>query len=202
MNYDSRVSDIGALAPAGYHIALRVGFAFPLIEINEWPQRWIDRYSSQRFVLRDPVMNWVYNNTGAIRWSEIETPDPAQVLRQAASYGLRFGVSVACRDASPHGLRSFGSFCRSDRDFHDSEIQKLKKYVKFLHNNSAPPKNITPAELEALSMIRCGLRHKEVAFRLGISEGAVKQRLRNAKVKLNATTVTQAASRAHELGLV
>lgn len=50
----------------------------------------------------------------------------------------------------------------------------------------APPTNLTKAELEALRMVKDGLLVKEIANILGVSEGAVKQRLRNAKSKLGA----------------
>ena len=32
------------IAPAGYYIALRVGFAFPIAETNALPDAWIERY--------------------------------------------------------------------------------------------------------------------------------------------------------------
>lgn len=195
-------AELERIASAGYHIALRIGFAFPLVEINEWPQRWIDHYTAQRFVLRDPVMRWVYAESGVCRWSEIDDPDPDHVLRQAAAFGLRYGAAVACRDAGLRSIRSFGAFARNDREFTDDELRQLLKHVKALHDEKAPPKNLTAAELEALSMVRDGLRHKEIAYRLSVTEGAVKQRLRNAKTKLNAQTAAQAATLAREFGLI
>tara|TARA_B110000977_G_C10850713_1_gene405683 strand:- start:4 stop:207 length:204 start_codon:yes stop_codon:yes gene_type:complete len=66
----------------------------------------------------------------------------------------------------------------------------------------APPTNLTMAELEALGMIKDGKRLKEIAFDLGVTEGAVKQRLKNAKTKLGAKTGTQAAALASQYGLI
>lgn len=194
--------DLSRISPVGYHIALRIGFAFPLAEVNEWPQPWIDHYTAQRFVLRDPVMRWVYGHIGATRWSEIADPDPDQVLRQAAAFGLRFGAAVSCRDEGAKGMRSFGIFARQDREFTDAELQALLAHVTAMHDEKAPPQNLTGAEVEALSMISDGLRQKEIAYRLGVTEGAIKQRLRNAKIKLNASTAAQAAAMAREYGLI
>ena len=35
-------AEIGQLAPAGYYIALRIGFAFPIEETNALSSDWID----------------------------------------------------------------------------------------------------------------------------------------------------------------
>lgn len=193
---------LGVIAPSGYHIALRIGFAFPQSETNAWPANWVKHYTQQRFVLRDPVMRWVYGNTGIIRWNEIDDPDPDRVLQQAATFGLRFGAAVSYRDPDIGSLRSFGVFARSDRSLSDDEMNQLFGHVRALHLRMAPPSNLTAAELEALAMVCEGLRQKEIAFHLGITEGAVKQRLRGARQKLNAQTAPQAAAKAQEFGLI
>ncbi|KAA9009510.1 LuxR family transcriptional regulator [Histidinibacterium aquaticum] len=171
-------------------------------EINNLPREWVDHYTQNRFMLSDPVIRWVYSQTGAIRWSEIQIEDPQRILLQAKSFGLRYGLAVSVFDNNPEGQRSFGTFARSDREFDDAEIRVLKAYVTRLHNEKAPPTNITQAELEALSMVKDGLRLKQIAHDLGVSEGAVKQRLKNAKRKLGAQTSAQAVTRAQEFGLI
>jgi LuxR family transcriptional regulator len=190
------------LAPVGYYLALRVGFAFPLEEVNALPPDWVAHYTAQRFMLSDPVIRWVYANTGAIRWSEIEDDDPRDVLVRAREYGLNYGVAICCFDGNSDGQRSFGSFVREDREFSDTEIKDLTRYVNKLHRDKAPPTNVTQAELEALRMVKDGMRLKQIAFDLGVTEGAVKQRLKNARLKLGAATVAQAATMAREFGLL
>lgn len=194
-------SELGQLAPCGYHIALHIGFAFPLSEINAWPRGWIEHYTRQRLVMRDPVIRWVYASTGAVRWSAIVDPDPDQVLQQAAAFGLRFGAAIACRDGES-SARSFGIFARPEREFEDQELARLEAHLLALHAERAPPDNLTKAELEALGLIRSGMRQKQIAHEIGITEGAVKLRLRNAKRKLGAQTAAQAAALAREHGLV
>lgn len=190
------------LASTGYYIALRVGFAFPLEEVNALPQAWSDHYTTHRFMLYDPVIRWIYANTGAIAWKDIHLDDPMRVLAQAQTFGLRHGVAVACFDGNHEGQRSFGTFCRSDREFEQHEIDALYDYVLRMHREKAPPTNLTEAELEALRMVKNGLRLKQVAHILGISEGAVKQRLKNGKTKLGARTSAQAAAMAAEFNLI
>ncbi|EAR52228.1 transcriptional regulator, LuxR family protein [Oceanicola granulosus HTCC2516] len=194
--------DVAALAPAGSYLALRVGFAFPLEEVNRLPPEWVDHYTAKGLMLADPAMRWIYANTGAIRWSEIALDDPLQVLAQARSFGLRYGLAVSLHDDTPLGQRSFGLFARADREFDDSEVALLTLYLTRRHEERMPPSNLTAAELEALRMVKDGQRVKQIAHELGVSEGAVKQRLKNAKRKLNAATSAQAATMATEFGLI
>ena len=194
--------DVQVLAKTGHYIALRVGFAFPLEEVNELPEAWVDHYTTHRFMLHDPVIRWIYANTGAIAWSGIDLPDPMRVLDQAQTFGLRYGVAVACFDGNREGQRSFGTFARSDREFERAEIDALQAYVVKLHHAKTPPTNLTKAELEALKMVKEGQRLKQIAHTLGVSEGAVKQRLKNAKTKLGAQTSAHAAAMVGEFGLI
>lgn len=195
-------SDLRKLANKGYYLALRVGFAFPLEEVNQLPKAWVDHYTAHGFMLQDPVMQWVYTHTGAICWSDIDLPDPLRIMDQAQTFGLRYGVAVACDDGTKEGARSFGTFVRSDREFDERERRALEGYVARLHHEKAPPSNLTDAEIEALKMVRDGLRLKQIAHDLGITEGAVKQRLKNAKTKLGAQTSAQAAAMVGEFGLI
>ena len=190
------------IAPMGHYLALRVGFAFPAEEINNLPKQWVEHYTMQRYMLADPVIRWIYAHTGAIRWSDIEFEDPRGVLSDAASHGLRHGAAICCFDGSPDGRRSFGTFVREDRPFSSEELAALERLLHKLHYDKAPPTNLTQAELEALKMVKSGLRLKEIAHELGVSEGAIKQRLKNAKGKLGAKTGAQAATLASDFGLI
>jgi len=193
---------VKALAPAGFYIALRVGFAFPMEEFNALPQPWVEHYTANGFMLYDPVIQWVYANTGVVRWSEIDLPDPLNIMGQAQEFGLIHGAAVCCFDNDSEGQRSFGTFARTDREFDDFEIEILHGHVKRLHQDKAPPTNLTMAELEALRMVKDGMRLKQIAHTLGVSEGAIKQRLKNAKLKLGASTSAQASTKASDYGLI
>jgi len=196
------LDDIGQLAPIGHYIALRIGFAFPMEEVNALPKDWVEHYTKQRFMLFDPVVRWAYANVGTTRWSDLAQDDPKRVIAQAQTFGLRYGVSVAVLDSGSDGQRSFASFVRGDREFTDLEIKLLHAFMMRRHNETAPPTNLTRAELEALAMVKDGKRLKEIAYELSVSEGAIKQRLKNAKLKLGAKTGTQAAALANQYGLI
>jgi LuxR family transcriptional regulator len=194
--------DVERVSPSGHYIALRIGFAFPMEEINALPTDWIDHYTKNRLMLFDPVMRWAYANTGFIRWSDLRGDDPHGVLTMAAAFGLRFGLTVAVFDENLEGHRSFASFTRPDREFEDLEARLLVAFLTRCHLEMLPPTNLTNAELEALAMVKDGKRLKQIAFDLGVTEGAVKQRLKNAKVKLGAHTSTQAATMARQFKLI
>lgn len=192
--------DLAALAPAGHYIALRLGFAFPMEEVNCLPAHWVETYTRDGLMLADPVIRWVYAATGAVRWSAIAFDDPRGVLCAARGHGLAFGAAVSIRDEGSE--RSFGHFARSDREFDDDEIAALHAHVAARHRALLPPANITRAELEALRLIKDGQRLKQIAYQLGVTEGAVKQRLKSARTKLSAKTGAEAISRAAQFGLI
>lgn len=196
------LDDLRQIAPTGHYIALRIGFAFPMEEVNALPEDWVQHYTKQRFMLFDPVIRWAYANVGTVRWRDLVEDDPRRVIAQAQTFGLRYGVTVSVLDSGADAQRSFASFVRSDREFTDLEVKLLQAFVTRRHRETAPPTNLTKAELEALGMVKDGKRLKEIAFELSVSEGAVKQRLKNAKLKLGAKTGTQAAALASQYGLI
>jgi LuxR family transcriptional regulator len=189
------------LAPAGYYVAVRVGFAFPEFEANTLPLAWVHIYTRSSLMLYDPVIRWVYDNVGCTRWSDIELDDPRAVLGQASAHGLKFGGAVCVVDRSEPGVRTFGTFGRPDREFDHDELARIESHLRDLHRVEPLRAQLTDAEIEALAMMRDGLLTKEIAYELDISESAVKQRLRNAKTKLSAKTTLHAVTLADRRGL-
>jgi LuxR family transcriptional regulator len=190
------------LAPAGHYIAIRVTFAFPMVEQNRLPEAWVREYTVSGLGVYDPAMVWAHQNQGYVRMRDLAARDSQGVLELAKYHGLNFGAAVCCSDSDLGAGRSFGFFFRSDRDYATDELEQLHAVVLEMHRAHARPKNLTEAELETLGLVKNGLLMKEIASALGVSESAVKQRLRNARLKLNAKTGTQAAARATMLGMI
>lgn len=67
---------------------------------------------------------------------------------------------------------------------------------------AADPDRLTERELEVLGLVTAGLRNKEIAVRLGVSENTAKFHLRNILEKLHATSRTELAARAVREGLL
>jgi DNA-binding NarL/FixJ family response regulator len=61
---------------------------------------------------------------------------------------------------------------------------------------AVPMDRLTPRELEVLDLVTRGLRNKEIAARLGITENTAKFHLRNILEKLHAESRTELAARA------
>jgi LuxR family transcriptional regulator len=201
-SFDPAALDVATLAPAGHYLALRLGFAFPIEEVNELPAPWVEEYTRSGYAPFDPLIRWAYAEVGTCRWSEVTQPDHRGVMERAWRHGLRFGAVVSVLDPSPGVQRSFGTFAHAEREFSDEELDLLRCYVTARHDALCPPKNITEAEIEALRMVKDGQRLKQIAFELGVTEGAVKQRLKNARIKLSAKTGAEAISRAATFGLI
>jgi len=195
-------AEFSSIATAGYYVALRLGFAFPVDERNEFPVEWVEYYTRNGLMLRDPIVKWAYENSGWARWSSLSKSDNQGVFSKARRYGLNFGVVVCFSTENPKEQRSYGTFSRSDREFSREEILLLEFHLHHMHDISAPPTNLTDAELEALRLVKEGMRLKEIAYQIGVSEGAIKQRLAGAKKKLGARTNTHAASKAVEFRMI
>lgn len=182
------------IAPAGFYVALRVGFSFPEEELNLLPENWVEFYTTHGLVVHDPAMRWVYGNVGAARLSDLSDPDPHRIRAHAAIFGLSHGAVVSVMGPADRGRRSYGLFYRDDRDFNREDLVRLHQIMADLHAGNDDDPGLTPAEIEALRLQAQGLRLKQVAAHLNISESAVKARLNNAKRKLGARTLSQAAS--------
>jgi DNA-binding NarL/FixJ family response regulator len=64
------------------------------------------------------------------------------------------------------------------------------------HESAQDPDRLTPRELEVLELVTQGLRNKEIAARLGITENTAKSHPRNILEKLHAESRTELAARA------
>ncbi len=189
-------------AAAGLYVAIRVGFAFPMVERNSLPPGWVREYTVSGLIVHDPVMSWAYGHVGVARWSEMDEADTQGVLDLAKGHGLNYGAVASWIDPEDEGQRSFGIFCRSDREFYGKELELFESALRQWHRAHARPKNLTAAELETLGLVKNGLLMKEISALLGISESAVKQRLKSARIKLKSKTGLQAAATATMLGMI
>jgi LuxR family transcriptional regulator len=191
--------NLGRLATAGYFVGLHIRFTSPLLTYQTYDQRWIDHYTENGYVLRDPMTAWGFSRTGSIRWSDPELLDPFGLFKEAATYGLTYGVTVAW---GPIKSRTIASFARPDREFRDDEIAKIERVVRRLHDLTEPPEALTEAQVEALRCIAGGDRFAAAAEKLGISESALKARITSARTRLMARTTAEAIQRAKDSRLI
>jgi len=194
--YTKRLSHF---APAGYAFSLHIRYTVPLLTHQTYPDEWTELYTQQVYALRDPIIAWGFSETGARRWSDLGIPDPFNILQQASTFEMRYGLAVSY---GPMNSRSIASAARPDREFSDREIEDFAKMIWHLHDVTEPPKALTDAQIEALRCIAEGDRHAAAAARLKISESALKARLSSARSSLLARTTAEAIQRARDYRLL
>ncbi|MDZ4096599.1 MAG: autoinducer binding domain-containing protein [Paracoccaceae bacterium] len=199
LGIDLELHQLSLIAPLGYFVGLHIRFSSPLMTFQTYDQAWIDHYTENGFVLRDPMTAWGFSKTGSIRWSDDGLIDPFNLFDEAARFGLRYGVTVSC---GPIRSRTIASFARSDREYRDDEIATVLSVVHRLHDMSEPPEALTKAQADALRCIAGGDRQAAAAERLGISESALKARIMSARVRLMARTTAEAIQRAKDYRLI
>jgi LuxR family transcriptional regulator len=196
---DRLFKQLRPLAPMGYAAGLHIRFAAPLVSDFTYPADWLKHYSSNAYMLRDPILAWGLSHVDAKRWSEKELNDPLGIMAQAAGYGLKYGMTVSC---GPLTSRTIVGAARGDREFTDDEIAAIQRIVYELHDLAEPDGQLTQAQVEALKCIADGNRHAAAADKLGISESALKARLTAARNRLLARTTSEAIQKAKEQRLL
>jgi LuxR family transcriptional regulator, quorum-sensing system regulator SdiA len=186
-------SKLQLISPLGYSARLHIRIAAPLLFRRNHSKLWTTRYDENAFALRDPRIFWGLSICGATRWSEIKFPDPFQILKQAREYGMCFGAAASC---GPITSRSIVIVTREDREFADEEIEELQVLTLALHEICEPPFKLTGCQIEALVLLDEGHRNMSAANKLGISESALKFRLRSARMRLEARTTAEAIRKA------
>lgn len=180
-------------------MGLHIRFTSPLMTFQTYHSDWLNYYTENGYVLRDPIVAWGFSATGSTRWSNMQIPDPFGILEQAARFGLKYGVTISCGLISS---RTIASVARSDREFEDGEIKTVSAIINRLHNMTEPPQKLTKAQVEALKCIADGDRHAAAAAKLGISESALKARLNSARQRLMSRTTAEAIQRAKDYRLL
>lgn len=135
------------------------------------------------------------------RWNGFDLP----VDRLIRLHGFRAGAGLPVCERGRRGVLSI-HFRRSNPDT-ISAIPDLLPLLgalatTFLGSRAAAPVSLTPREYEVLVGLDEGLRVKQVARALGISEATVKAHSRNLFRKLGATSRAEATRAARSLGLL
>lgn len=196
---DRELRKLDRFAKAGYWALLHVRSTTPLMNFRTYAQAWVDHYTDNGYLLRDPMTGWAFSGTGSIRWSDRTFPDPYDIASAAREFGLNHGVTIS---VGPVASRSIVSVARNDREHEDAEIEEIQRIALRLHDITEPPESLTQAQVEALQCIARGDRHDAAAAKLGISVSALKARLNSARGRLMARTTTEAIQRATDFGLL
>lgn len=199
LGIDLYLHKLQTIASAGYGIGLNIRFAAPAMTFRTYPREWIEIYNNNGYMFSDPMISWGFAQLGTCRWSEMDVPDPQNVMVQARAHGMNYGIVISYGSIA---TRSLAGLAKAEREFTDVEIFECQRIIERLHNETAPPEQMTYAQIEALQLVAAGGRHSEVAAQIGISESALKARLKSARERLLARTTAEAIQRASEYNLL
>ena len=123
----------------------------------------------------------------------------AVLLRRAIQAGA-LGFVVA--DSAPDVLRDAVRTVSTGRPFFDPAVGRLVVELVARTPAERRPYGLTRAQLDVVALLPKGLRNREIAAELGITENTVKTHLRHALRKLGVRDRAQAAALAVREGLV
>ncbi|ANT54600.1 helix-turn-helix transcriptional regulator [Mesorhizobium amorphae] len=180
-----------------------------------YPDEWQERCFEMGYDRMDPLIKKSRKRAGAFRWSEVykdasTTEDERRVFDEAATFGLRSGISVPLH--GPGGRFAIMSFAQaSDREFQNRTITYLQfaalhfhlRVAKFASSNgSGEAPDLSPREKECILWTARGKSSWEMGKILGISDNTVNFHIKNVMRKLNAASRTVAAIKAVNLGII
>ncbi|WP_258120223.1 LuxR family transcriptional regulator [Mesorhizobium onobrychidis] len=180
-----------------------------------YPDEWQQRYFEMGYDKIDPIIKTSRKRTGAFRWSEVyndasTTEDERRVFEEAATFGLRSGVSIPLH--CPDGSFAVVSFARvMDREFENititylelAAIHFLSRVAEFANSSGAEePTSLSQREKECISWVARGKSSWETGKILEISDNTVNFHIKNVMRKLDVSSRTLAAIKAISAGII
>jgi DNA-binding NarL/FixJ family response regulator len=115
---------------------------------------------------------------------------------------LGIGTHVVKRDrCDPERIAEAVRHAARGEAYLDSEVQQFLAEIAAHAPDPAHESRLTSRELELLPLIAAGLRNREVASRLGISEQTIRNHLTNIYRKLGTTNRTEMTAEARRRGI-
>lgn len=144
------------IARGGYAMALHIEFTTPAYLFQTYPKAWIDYYSQNGLVMRDPTVMWGFDNLGMIDWSNLSDSDPDRIMDQAREHGIDNGFTYAVESG---GRRTICSFARGETPFSQDEIDRIISEVDAICALTKGLDNLSPDTREALRQMSILFTH-------------------------------------------
>ncbi len=178
---------------------------------------WVARYSEQNYGRIDPVILGCFQRFHPVDWKRLDWSGKAarQFLTDAIEHGIgNQGYSIPIR--GPNGqfaLFTTSHNCDDDtwEEFtktHGRDLILIAHYFNRqaleLEPNRAPEQSrqLSPRELDAMTLLAMGYSRAQVANTLSISEHTLRVYIERARFKLGAMNTTHAVARAIGCGLI
>ncbi|HVC80855.1 MAG TPA: response regulator [Chloroflexota bacterium] len=135
-----------------------------------------------------------------IRCLVVTTFDDDDKIYEAIKSGAK---GYVLKDATSEELvEAVRAVARNESLLQPVVAHKLVERLGALARQGDMVETLTEREVEVLHALASGLRNKEIAFQLGLSESTIKTHLASIFGKLGVTTRTEAVGRGRELGMI
>jgi DNA-binding CsgD family transcriptional regulator len=190
-----------------------------IVVVTTMPPQWLERYDRMMYFEVDPRVQTCLRHATPFLWdcNRSYGPKADAVLRDAAQYGLRSGISLPVRSAmgenAMFGLNSSREHLPTDKElelaigrtylfasyFHDWFFHNLRKHRVLFET---PMPGVSNRELEVLALAARGHSSKRIGRELGISESTANYHIASVKHKFGVRTRSQAIAQAVQTGLI
>lgn len=208
---------IVAIRPLGFEsfaLGAAVNFDWSLeseLVVNRFPGAWNDRYSQERYIEEDRILEVVLGRQIPFTWDSCAVQDGIKkrqnlIFKEAEEAGMCFGLTVPIHSTS-HPPAAV-SIAGPSADIGAGQIHAAHLMAIYLHSamvrlvrerhsiDAEKVELLSPRERECLRWVAIGKTNWEIGQIVDISENTVHYHLERAKRKLKVSTRTQAVVKA------
>lgn len=179
--------------------------------ISNYPGKWTSHYISSGYERSDPVINMVRRMADPFEWGDGIWSEPlisgeAQLMDEAAEFGIRCGFTFPIHDRSCRFASVTFAADQSPQSFRRcfAKHRQVLQLIAFLFHVEArktvlPTRligsvTLSPRELECLEWAAEGKSAWDIGQIIGVSRRTAAFHLDNAKMKLGVRTIPQAVA--------
>lgn len=186
---------------------------------SNYPNQWREHYDRNNLRAADPTVEYCFKSSSPFVWmpQSFKTPAQQTLYEEAASFGLKVGVTLPIRGVSgeigmltcvrdenpgPAFLKDLGQNLGGLSLLRDVAFDSLHQYV---HASVAPAEEVptlTARELDCLQWMCAGKTAWEIGRILSISEAGVNFHITNLRTKFGVSRRNDVVIKALRLGLI
>ncbi|THH36008.1 LuxR family transcriptional regulator [Aliishimia ponticola] len=185
--------------------------------VGTYSLEWRQKYEQQQFHRVDPVILGCYQRFHPVDWKQLDwsTKAARHFLRVATEYEVgNQGYSVPIRGPNGQFALFTANHTCSDEEWSAfiEEHRRMLVLIAHYFNEKAlelepdrapeAAQNLSPREVDAMTLLAMGYSRAQVADTLSISEHTLRVYIESARFKLGALNTTHAVARALSRGLI
>jgi len=179
--------------------------------------QWVIRYLKKDYLRIDPVILACYKRYNPVDWRDLDWTGKQvrAFLAEAADYGIGHqGYSIPIHGPSGQFALFSVSDHRSDKEWSEFTLEHRRALILLAHafNEKAlefergkkeeAGKQLSPREIDTMTLLAIGYSRAQVADTLSISEHTLRAYIESARLKLGAQNTLQAVARAMSRGMI